>query len=939
MIKKLLLLAVLVISALTSSAQDPGQLTPLPLNPEVKHGTLANGLNYYILHNEEPKERVNFYIAQKVGSSLETSEQLGLAHFLEHMAFNGTKHYPGKSMLEYLQNKGIRFGSDINAYTSFDETVYRIDNVPSTDKALVDSVLLVLYDWSGSILLEEDEINAERGVIEEEWRTRNSAQIRMLTEILPKVYSEYQYQQMPIGKMEVVRNFPPQAIRDYYHKWYRPDQQGIVIVGDIDADAMEAKVKELFSTIPMPENAAERTYPNVSDNESPIFAYYKDKETQFPMIMVSFKSEKLPFEARNTLQAFAQNFVLEELLSAMINNRLEEYAKKPECKYAAAQVNFEDFMVSKTKAAFQITIIAKDDVMGAYNDALAVVAQACKTGFMQSELVRARDQYIANYEKLFNERKNTKNSTLGDELCRHFIDNTPTPGIETEKQIAEMLANNVPVAAYNEFASQILTKNNQVIVLSEPDKEGMAVITEQDMVNGLNSAIDAQYEAYVDEVITDPLIADLAAPGKIVSEKAGEFGTTVMNLSNGVKVIVKPTDFKSDEIIMTAFADGGKQAYAADDAPNVLLAEDAFEVSKNGTFDSNKLQKYLAGKNVNLSYQIGNVTTSLNGKSNVKDLPTLLELVYSAFTQLNPDQEMYNTEMARTKSILANADKNPQTVFSRHMNAALYANNPMYQVPSVEMIDAADYMKELEIVKKSLSNAADYTFIFTGNVNIDSLKPNLEKYIANLPSTGSKDKVAKLTDINIAKGQVNDTFKQKMQNPLTMVVDVVSGNNVPYNIENAVKVEMVGDVLAMIYTNTLREEEGGTYSPYAGSQLNPNTGTWILQYVFETNDKMQDKLLKRANDEMLKLLNEGAKAEDFNRAKEAMLKQYDIQVRTNAYWDNNLYQLERGHDVITNHKAAIENLNLADFNKFMKSLYNGKNNILVMMQGVAEDAK
>ena len=307
--------------AVAALAQTP---TPIPLSKEVRHGQLPNGLNYYILHNEEPKERVNFYIAQKVGSTLETPEQLGLAHFLEHMAFNGTAHYPGKNMLNYLQSKGIRFGADINAYTSFDETVYNINNVPSTDKALMDSVLLVLSDWSGSILLEEDEINAERGVIEEEWRARNNAQSRMIESILPQIYKEYQYQQTPIGKMEIVRNFPPKAIRDYYHKWYRPDQQGIVIVGDMDAEEMEKKVVELFSKIPMPENAAERVYPTVSDNEAPIFAQFADKEYPYTMMMVSFKSDKIPFEYRNTDMAFVQESVLFPLISKMINNRLNE---------------------------------------------------------------------------------------------------------------------------------------------------------------------------------------------------------------------------------------------------------------------------------------------------------------------------------------------------------------------------------------------------------------------------------------------------------------------------------------------------------------------------------------------------------------------------------------------------------------------------------------
>ncbi len=932
MIRKILTSAVLTVSALFAGAQ-----TPLPLNEAVKHGTLPNGLNYYILHNEEPKERVNFYIAQKVGSTLETPEQLGLAHFLEHMAFNGTTNFPGKTMLNYLQAKGIRFGADINAYTSFDETVYNIDNVPSTDKALVDSVLLVLHDWSGSILLEESEINAERGVIEEEWRSRNSAQQRMYEAMLPKIYQEYQYQQMPIGKMEIVRNFPPQAIREYYHKWYRPDQQGIVIVGDIDAAEMEKKVIDLFSTIPMPENAAERTYPSVSDNEKPIYFYFSDKELRFPMIMVNFKMDKIPLEMRNTVEAYVQTQLVDVLLSTMINNRLNDYAKNPECKYVQAGVSFGDFFVSKTKAAFDTFIIPKGDVKEALDDAMGIVARACKTGFMESELVRARDELLAQYEKLYNERNNTKTETLARELCRHFIDNEAAPGIEKEYELVKMILPMLPVQAFNQEAAQLLTAGNQVIVVSEPLRDGMTAISEEEITGRLADILNAQYEAYVDEVITDPLIEKLPAPGKIASVSEGKFGTTVLTLSNGAKVIVKPTDFKQDEIVMTAFKEGGKRAYDAKDAANVMLAGDAAEVSRLGSFDQVKLGKYLAGKNVSLGYNIGNTVNALDGKSTVKDLPTFMEVLYAIFTELNPDETAYNAYIDQIKTILKNNDKNPTSVFQRAVAKATYAGNPMFQQPSVELLEAGNYARELEIVKSSLKNAADFTFIFTGNIDLDTFKPLVEQYIAALPSTGKKGATpAKLTSINIAEGVVNDTFKQPMQVPSTMVLTNISGKNVDYSIANFVKIDLIGDILSNVFTETLREEEGGTYSPYAYGTFNPFTGTWQIVYVFQTNDQMQDKLITRANEELLKLLSNGAGEADFNKVKEAALKQYEINVRTNGYWRNNLQRLELGYDDISGHKAAIENLTLADFNKFMSSLYDGKNHIQVVMQGVAE---
>ena len=925
-------LAMLALTSLTMLAQ-----TPLPLNPEVRHGQLPNGLNYYILHNEEPKERVNFYIAQKVGSTLETPQQLGLAHFLEHMAFNGTKNFPGKNMLNYLQSKGIRFGADINAYTAFDETVYNINNVPSTDKALCDSVLLVLHDWSGSILLEEDEINAERGVIEEEWRSRNSANSRMFEAILPIVFKEYQYQQTPIGKMEIVRNFKPEELRAYYKKWYRPDQQGIVIVGDIDAEEMEKKVIALFSEIPMPENAAERTYPEVSDNEQPIYAYFKDKELQFPSVQVMFKSEKLPWEFRNTVEGFMQTQILQKVICNMINTRLSDYAQKPECKYVYAGVSFGDYLVAKTKDSFSIYIVTKDNIAEGYNDALAIIMQAIKTGFMDSEYVRTRDEMIANYDKLYNERKSTKNDNLAQELIRHFVDNEGAPGIETESQLAKQILLSIPVAMINQVLPEIITPNNQVIVVSQPELDGMEVITEQQMVGDLQKAINADYEAFVDEVITEPLIATLPAPGKIVSETEGQFGTTEFILSNGVKVIVKPTDFKADEVLIYSYKKGGKNGYSVADANEVLLIDDAFSLSKVGPFNNARLEKYLAGKKAGISYGLGSYFTNIHGQSTVKDLPTEMELLYAYFTELEPDPETYQAQIEQYKSMIANQEKDANFNFVKHIYSASYDNNPLMSSVDLKVCENANYPKMVEMLKKSMSNAADYTFLFVGNIDLNTLKPLLEQYVATLPSAGKASDFQPVSNVSPVLGQVDDQFEFTMQVPATMVYNNYVGTNVPWTIENVSKVEIMGDILEDIFTNTLREEEGGTYSPYAGATMNPYSGEWNLVYQFQTNEAQQAKLQSRAYDEFMALLKNGATDQQFQKAREAALKQFEIRERTNGWWSSNLMQFTQGFDGITNARATLENLTLAELNDFMKNVYEGKNRIQVVLHGVSEE--
>lgn len=931
MVKRILSLALVMLAVVGMRAQAP---TPLPLAKEVKHGTLPNGLTYYLLHNEEPKERANFYIAQKVGSSLETPEQLGLAHFLEHMAFNGTTHYPGKTMLNYLQSKGIRFGADINAYTAFDQTVYNIDNVPTTDKALMDSVLLILHDWSGSILLEESEIDAERGVIQEEWRTRNSAETRMYTSILPQIFQEYQYQQMPIGKMEIVMNFKPEVLRAYYKKWYRPDQQGIVIVGDFDVDEMEKKVLALFSDIPMPENAAPREYPQISNNVEPIYATFTDPELQNAQATIAFKYDKIPNEFRNTVEAYIQENVIQYLTSQMISTRLQEYQMNPECKYAQAGCYFSNFYVAKTKGAFNIVVIAKNDIQEAMNDVLAVVTRACKTGFTDGELSRARDIILAQYKKAYNERNKTRNEARAQELINSFLDNDATPGIEAEYELVKNDLPMIPVQAFNEFASSLLTPENQVIVVSQPQTETSVLPEKSTVIANVENILNAQYEAVAEENFDKPLIEKKIKKGKIKSTTFNnEYGTTEFTLSNGAKVIVKPTDFASDEILLTAYREGGKRAYPTSMASNLKLAGDAYDLSKLGNYDVINLQRFLAGKKVSLGFNVANYTTLFNGKTTVKDLETLLSLLYVSFTDIRPDENTYKSQIDAIRPSLANADKNPSKIFQDKRVATMYADNPMMTAVTVKTLDEASYPEMISLIKDATKNAADYTFIFTGNVNPQNIKPLIEQYIASIPGKKAQ-KVNTITPLNQAKGQVVNEWKQPMETPGTTVFNVYSDNNLDYTIENIVMLDILGDILGNIYTNTLREEEGGTYGADVVGQMNPNTGEWNLLYAFQTNKQQQDALMARANKELLDLLNNGANADDFNKVREAALKQYDIVSRTNSYWDNNLMAAYRGWNTISGHKAAIENLTLDKFNAFMKNLYNGKNRIQIIMEGV-----
>ena len=926
--KRLLSLALTLICVLIANAQQP-----LPLNPEVRHGVLPNGLTYYILHNAEPRNRANFYIAQKVGSALETPEQYGLAHFLEHMAFNGTRHFPGDSMLRYLESKGIRFGADVNAYTDYEETVYNIDNVPTDNQALMDSVLLALRDWSCDLLLEDAEIDAERKVIQEEWRMRNDPSFRFRSAMAPIIFSEPQYQQTPIGTMEVVMNFPYKALRDYYHKWYRPDQQGIVVVGDFNADDMEKKVMKMFSDITMPENAAPREYVRVSDNEQPLFFAFEDPELKNARVDFQIKFDKIPLEYQNTDVAFV-NSMMQDIIADMINTRLYEHTLDAGCRYANAGVYFADMYPSKTKGIFNVAVIAKDDELAGFEDAFQIVVRACRTGFTQSELSRAIDNLKSRYDTRFNERNNTNTAVLAKELINAFTDNEPAMGIEAERDFFNNVVVQIPLEAYNQAVSRVITPNNQVILIQQQKKEGKTLPSERETLAKVNDVLVRQYEEYVDESISEPLIAHLPAKGKIVETTEGKFGTTEMTLSNGIKVIVKPTDYKDDEILFQAFRRGGKAAYFVEDAANIQMIGDAVSLSNFGPFDNKTLIRYLTGKNVQLEYGVGNFTDYLEGSSSVRDLPTLFELIYTSFMNINPNEENYNNSIARIIPQLEAAEKSPEFIFESHKNNALYNGNPMAASITAEVLKKADYKRMLQLYKESVANPADYTFLFTGNVDIEALKPLLERYVASLPS-GKRVERKVVAPVNTADGEVVDCFTAEMTAPADWLYGFYSGMNVDNTIQNQVKTSLVGDIVKILYTEILREKEGGVYSPMAYSYYDVNTGKWNLVYFLQTNGDQSARMLQLADEIFVNLLRNGATADQFNRVKGAMLSQYENSVRTNSYWHNNirLYGL-LGKDFITEHRSAIENLTLEDFNAFMRHLYGGKNRIQVNMHGV-----
>lgn len=564
--------AVIAIAVPVMAQEQNPMAQPLPIDEQVRYGVLDNGLTYYIRHNETPKNRAEFHIAQRVGSILEEDNQSGLAHFLEHMAFNGLEHFPGKTMLNYLEHNGIKFGVDINAYTGFDETVYRVSNVPTTNSGLVDSCLLVLHDWACAILLEGDEIDNERGVIHEEWRTRNNAEWRILEKILPTVFAGSQYaNRLPIGSMDVVMNFPYQDLRNYYHKWYRPDNQGIIIIGDFDADQIEARVKELFGSIKMPENPAERIYYPVPDNVEPIYAVGCDKEGTTTDIEVCFKHDPMPRELRGTMMGALDDYV-KAVANIMLNNRFKEITNKPNAPFMNAYAYDEPlFGITVTKDAFSLNATVEEGkVIEGLKGVIREAERVNRYGFTATEYDRAQADLLSEYENLYNERNNRRNIQYANEYIRHFINGGYIPGIETEYQLMKNMAPQIPLEVVNQYIEEIINDSNMVICVTGPEKEGVVYPTSEEAIAAIKAVREEEIAAYVDEVSDEPLLSKELAGGRVIAEIEGVLpGTTEWILSNGVKVVLKPTDFRDDEILMVAVSEGGKNLYDKTDASNL----------------------------------------------------------------------------------------------------------------------------------------------------------------------------------------------------------------------------------------------------------------------------------------------------------------------------------------------------------------------------------
>lgn len=912
----------------------------------IRKGILPNGMTYYIRHNAQTKGVADFYIAQKVGSILEEKRQRGLAHFLEHMAFNGTKHFPGNTLqpgiVAWCESVGIKFGANLNAYTSVDQTVYNISAAPVTREGVIDSCLLILNDWSHELLLTDKEIDKERGVIEEEWRTRRSgmAMQRLSEQAMPVIYAGTKYSDcMPIGNIDIVRTFPYNDLRDYYSKWYRPDLQAIIVVGDINEDKIEEKIKKLFAKIPLPQNPAHRIYYPIGNNEKMILYTATDKEQPTVNFTLYMKRDVTPKQERNTIQNYADDYKT-NILRMAINDRLEELSRTKNAPFISASVRSGNFFLASTKDAFELSGVLKEGkVIEAIQLLVGEVERARANGITIDELKRGKAEMLSYAENDYNDRSNRRNGEFVEQCVQNFLEETPIIEPEKELEMVRKLDKTVTIDDVNALAKTIITNQNQVVTMFGPDKNTFKMPTNSSIENAILKAQKQHYTPYkTQNTLTERLITKLPKPGSIISERTYKYGYTEFTLSNGLKVYVRPTNFEPDEVNLKLFSLGGKNIYPDSEMPNLTYLMAGATIGGVAQYNDLTLEKMLAGKTATVTPFIDNDTRGMAGTSNVKDTKTLLELVYLYFTQPRKDPQAFKNLMEQQQEFLTNAHVNPMLAYNDTLHKVAYATNRMESM-NKEQLKRVNYNRIMHIYKELFANAANFKLILTGNININKLKPLLCQYIATLPSNNTKETIGTY-EPKLVDGKKTYIFHKKQTTPTAITTIVIKGK-MEYNNRNELLMDAIGQLLRIVYTEKVREDKGGTYSVQASGDLqhHPNDEA-LLRIAFQTDPQKYNDLIPIVYKELEKMATEGPSQQDLDKVKAYELKVYNQVLRMNNYWEYVLYtDLYNGIDVDTDFRYIVENMTCGDIRTTLRNLLNQNNCIEVTMTQPTTPAK
>ncbi|HTB23717.1 MAG TPA: insulinase family protein [Puia sp.] len=900
---------------------------PLPLDPAIRMGKLPNGFTYYIRRNTEPAKRVQLYLVNKVGSVLEAEDQRGLAHFMEHMSFNGTTHYPKNDLVHYLQMSGVRFGADLNAYTSFDETVYQLP-IPTDSPALLQNGLQIMRDWAANATLDMQEINDERGVVLEEKRLGKGAEERMRDKTFPVILNHSRYSdRLPIGVDTVLKNFNRDAILSFYKDWYRPDLQALIVVGDINVDSMEIQVKKLFSDLKNPVNERPRTkytVPLIGKNQ---FVAVTDKEFPYTVIEVMIKQKMLP---QGTKQEYFE-WTKRNLFNLMIAQRISELSQKPNPPFIQAGAEMGNFLGGLD--AFTVFIVAKPGKLeNSFLSVWQLVQQLKQYGFTEAELERAKMNYLSNLESALKEKDKRNSEDLVQEYTRNFLVGEAAPGIQMEYDLTKSFLSTAKLEDINALSPSFISDSNRDIIIMAPQKDSASLPDDATVNNWFNTVAITKLSPYEDQFKTEALISAKLIPGKIISEnKVEKLGLTEFTLSNGLKVILKPTDFKNDEVRFKGFSPGGSSLYADSNYESATNAANMVENMGLGHFKPTDLQKLLSGKRLEIEPYISERSEGILGFSAPGDLETALQLVYLYFTSPGRDSTLFNNVLEQAASEIANRSSDPQNVYADTVDAVLGDYNIRRTGPSLEKLHQIDLDKSIRFYKERFANAGGFTFVFTGNFKIDSIRPLLEKYLGSLPTSSIKEQARDLK-IHIPKGKI-EAIARKGKEPKATVRLVISGDY-KYSPESNIQLRALSQILEFRLLDRLREKEGETYSPNVRVNYNKYPASrYAFNIEFGCAPENVDKLIAATKEEINKLKMNGVTEPDITKFSSEESRQYELQLKENEFWLNWLNsQSENGDDLllVLKYPELIKEVNIASV-KAAANLYLNENNFIKLI--------
>ena len=854
----------------------------LPVDPNVIIGKLPNGLTYYIRKNDQPKNRAELYLVNKAGSVLETDDQQGLAHFTEHMAFNGTRDYPKNELVNFLQKSGVKFGADLNAYTSFDETVYQLP-LPTDSVKTFEKGFDILADWAGHVTFDTGEIDAERGVVLEEERLRGkNAQERLQHQILPTLLNNSRYaERLPIGKEDILKNFKPETIKSFYHDWYRPDLQAVIAVGDFDPKRVEQLIKDNFSELKNPANEKVRTKYGIPATPGTVVKIATDKEFPYELIEIVVKHPGSKIQTRAEYIQSMRN----QLFNQMLNARLGELTQKPNPPFLGGRVSYGAFLGGQD-AFISFAAAKSGELEKATKAVVAETERARKFGFTQGELDRAKQDGLTQIENAYNERDKTKSVNFVQEYQQHFLRGEAIPGIEFEYNFYKDNVSQVKLSEINALAGTYISDQNRSVIVEAPEKDKDKLPDSKTLLGWISSA-GKGVTAYVDEVSNKPLLEKQPAGSKITAEKKDEaIGTNTLTLGNGVKVILKPTNFKNDQVLINGYHFGGTSLASDEDFTSANLA--AGIIGSSGVADMKQIQldKMLSGKNVSISPYISETTEGVNGSASPKDLETALQLVYLYFTQPRKDPDIWQSNISQTISILANRSLDPGSVYQDTIAATLSNHNFRRMVTNAKLLQNASLDKAYSFYKDRFADANGFTFTLVGSFDPEKVKPLLEKYLGGLPSA-NRDETYKNLGIHIPAGQVTKNVYKGLEDKSS--VQLVFSGEFDYNDANNLQLNALKEILSIKLIERLREKESGVYAPgVRASAAKIPAGRYSLTVSFGCAPANVDKLINATMEEIEKIRQNGAEAVDIQKFVAQDTRSTEVQLKENSFWESHL---------------------------------------------------